>query len=98
MWQWVATIGIWLIECSYLPQIARLHRIKEAEEFSLLFPLLNLVGRLMVLCYSCVRDEYVLAWGFLGGVVLRCVLMSQVLYYRWRRRYYDRLRNTTLGL
>lgn len=98
MWQWVATIAMWLMETSYLPQVVRLYRLKEAEEFSLLFPLMNLSGRLLLMFYTYSRGEYVLVWGFLGGLTLRGTLLLQVLYYRWRRRYYDRLRNTTLGL
>ncbi len=98
MWQWVATVAMWLMEGSYLPQLIRLYRVKEAEEFALLFPLLNVTGRFLLMLYSHSRGEYVLAWGFLGGLMLRVTLLLQVLYYRWRRRYFERLRNTTLGL
>lgn len=96
--QWVATVAMWLMESSYLPQLVRLYRLKEAEEFSLLFPLMNLTGRVLVMIYSYYRGEYVLAGGFLGGLCLRCSLLMQVLYYRWRRRHFEHLRNTTLGL
>lgn len=89
---------MWLVEGSYVPQLVRLYRVKEAEEFALLFPLLNATGRFLLTLYSYSRGEEVLALGFLGGLTIRVVLLLQVLYYRWRRRYFERLRNTTLGL
>lgn len=98
MWQWVAVLALWLMEASYLPQLIRLYRVKEAEEFALLFPILNVTGRFLVMLYSHSRGEDVLALGFLGGLTLRVTLLLQVLYYRWRRRYFEKLRNTTLGL
>ncbi|MER3474878.1 MAG: hypothetical protein C4335_12845 [Armatimonadota bacterium] len=64
MWQWVAVLAMWLMEGSYLPQLIRLYRVKEAEEFALLFPLLNVTGRFLVMLYSHARGEDVLALGF----------------------------------
>ncbi len=98
MWEWTAAIAMWLMESSYLPQIVRLYQVKASEEFSLLFPLMNLGGRFLVMLYSYAHGEYILAWGFLGGLSLRSCMVVQVLYYRWRRRYWERLRETTVGL
>ena len=86
-WQpWVALLGMTLIEVSYLPQIARLYRMKEAEEISLWFPGANLFGRLLALTYTLSRQDLVLAAGFMAGIALRSLLMGQVVYYRYRRR------------
>lgn len=98
MWQWTAVIAMWLIESSYVPQLWRLYRVKEAEEFSLLFPAMNATGRLLAMAYTLAREDYVLALGFLCGLALRATLLLQVLYYRRRRRWLEHLRNTTLGL
>jgi len=95
---WLAAIGMWLIEGSYVPQIVRLYRVKEFYEISLFFPLINLAGRLLVMLYSAAVGERVLALGFLAGITLRTVLLSQTLYYRWRCRRIEYLRNNTLGL
>jgi hypothetical protein len=76
------------IESSYLPQISRLFRIKEADEISLWFPSANLVGRLLAITYTLSRHDVILAGGFMVGVALRTVFLSQVVYYRyWRRNH-----------
>ncbi|HEX8791131.1 MAG TPA: hypothetical protein VF765_09260 [Polyangiaceae bacterium] len=86
-WQpWLALLGMACIESSYLTQIARLFRIKEAEEISLWFPSANLFGRLLAITYTLSRHDIVLAAGFALGVALRTVFLSQVVYYRYRRR------------
>ena len=69
------------IEASYVPQIHRLFRLKEAKEVSLLFPGLNLFGRLCAISYSIHLGDPVLATGFLVGIVLRAVFFFQVLIY-----------------
>jgi hypothetical protein len=91
-------VAMWLMEGSYTPQIVRLYRVKESYEISPFFPLINLTGRLLVMLYSAVVGERVLALGFLAGITLRTVLLSQTLYYRWRCRRIEYLRNNTLGL
>lgn len=73
------------IESSYLPQIRRLFRIKEAEEISLWFPSANLFGRLLAITYTLSRHDIILAGGFMVGVALRTVFLGQVVYYRYRR-------------
>ena len=87
-----------MIEGSYVPQIVRLYRVKESYEISLFFPSINLMGRLLVMLYSAAIGERVLALGFLAGVALRTLLLFQTLYYRWRSRRIEYLRNNTLGL
>lgn len=98
MWRWSAAVGMWLMEGSYLPQLWRLHRVKEAEEISLLFPAMNLAGRTLVFAYTAFRGEGILALGFVCGLILRATFLLQTLYYRRRRRWLEELRNTTLGL
>jgi uncharacterized protein with PQ loop repeat len=79
---WLGTAGILAIEGSYFPQIARLYRLKRAEEVSLFFPALNLLGRLLALGYSVLTSEHVFTIGFLVGAVLRLTLLLQVAWYR----------------
>jgi lipid-A-disaccharide synthase-like uncharacterized protein len=74
--------GIVAIEGSYVPQIVRLARLKRAEELSLFFPGLNLVGRLLALTYSIVMRDHVFIAGFLLGAMLRLTLLLQVWWYR----------------
>jgi|GEM_PF-1071035 len=81
-WQWLTGLGIWLIEISYIPQLLRLYRIKHADDFSLFFPLFNLAGRSLAFVYTITRGDYVLAWGFLGGIALRSMLLGMVIYYK----------------
>ena len=79
---WIGTAGILAIEGSYLPQIVRLYRLKRAEEVSLLFPALNLGGRLLALTYSLLMHDRVFTAGFLVGAVLRLTLLVEVAWYR----------------
>jgi uncharacterized protein with PQ loop repeat len=71
-----------IIEGSYFPQIARLYRLKRAEEVSLFFPGMNFAGRLVALTYSIVTGEHVFTVGFLVGALLRLTLLLQVAWYR----------------
>jgi lipid-A-disaccharide synthase-like uncharacterized protein len=79
---WVGMAGIVAIEGSYVPQIVRLFRLKRAEELSLLFPALNLFGRLLALVYSICTNDHVFIAGFLLGALLRLTLLLQVIWYR----------------
>lgn len=74
--------GFLAIEASYVPQIVRLHRMKRAEEVSLLFPALNLLGRVLALAYALGEGETVFVSGFALGIALRLVLLVQVAWYR----------------
>ena len=96
--QWAGIIGFWLIEGSYLPQIQLLYRLKEAEEFSLLFPSANLIGRVLALIYAFSRHESVFVLGFALGIVLRLILLSQVVWYRRRRRLLLRLEEEAVSI
>ena len=78
--------GLYLVEASYLPQLWRLYRLKEAHEFSFLFPGLNITGRLFGVVYSASQGQLVITWFFVVGIVLRSVLLGQVCYYRARTR------------
>ena len=82
---WPVLLGLLatgLVEGSYLPQLWRLHQLKHADEFSLLFPLLNLIGRLAGLSAAILQHSTVFSGFFLVGIVVRALLLSQVLYYR----------------
>ena len=83
IWIIIGTIGMWCIEGSYLPQLLRLYRLKEARDVSMLFPALNLVGRAIVLAYSLHLGEQVMILGFTLGCLMRATLLCQVIYYRW---------------
>lgn len=89
-------VGMTCIESSYVPQIGRLFRIKEAEEISLWFPAANLFGRLLAIGYTLSRHDMVLAAGFMVGVALRTVFLGQVLYYRYRHRRLGGVRASSL--
>lgn len=81
-WQWLAVLGMGLMECSYIPQLAKLYQMKEADEFSLLFPSMNFLGRLLAAAYSLSIHQYTLGFGFVFGMAIRFTLMMQVIYYR----------------
>lgn len=83
-WSFVAGLGMWLIECSYLPQLHRLHKLKASHEISPSFPALNLAGRSLATLYAFHIGATVLAIGFFFGWLVRTTFLIQVLYYRWR--------------
>lgn len=80
----LGAIGLIAIEGSYFPQILRLYRLKRAEEVSLLFPALNLLGRLLAMSYAVLTSEHVFSAGLVVGILLRGTLLLQVLWYRRR--------------
>jgi len=80
--EWIGASGIWLVEASYLPQIWKLFRLKEAHEFSFLFPSLNIAGRLAGLMLSMQQGMVIFSWFFIIGILLRVTLFAQVVYYR----------------
>jgi hypothetical protein len=73
-----------MIEGSYVSQVVKLYRTKQASDFNILFPLLNASGRLLVVMYTISKSEVILAVGFLFGLGIRFVLLGQVLYYQKR--------------
>ncbi len=81
MWSPPAPLGMVAIEASYVPQILRLQRVKEATEVSVLFPALNLFGRLCAVAYAVHLQDTVLAVGFLVGIFLRATFFAQVVAY-----------------
>ena len=78
----LGSVGFLAIEGSYVPQIVRLFRTKRAEDVSILFPALNLLGRLFALSYAVSKGEDVFVVGLTVGVLLRVTLLLQVLWYR----------------
>ncbi|HEY1954554.1 MAG TPA: PQ-loop repeat-containing protein [Polyangiaceae bacterium] len=79
---WLGSAGFLAIEASYVPQIARLFRLKRADEVSYFFPALNLIGRVLALVYSMSEHNTVFVSGFVLGISLRVVLLAQVFWYR----------------
>lgn len=85
LWTVIGAAGIWCIEASYLPQISRLYKRKDADDISLFFPGLNMIGRLLAMSYAMHTGQQVFAFGFMLGIALRGTLFMQVVYYRWLR-------------
>lgn len=83
---WIGSAGLLAIEGSYMPQIARLHRLKQADELSYFFPGLNFAGRILALTYSVLEHQSVFTIGFIVGAALRLTLLGQVSWYRARAR------------
>jgi hypothetical protein len=73
------------IEAAYLPQIARLFRRKHAADVSVLFPALNGFGRVCALVFALHEGQTVFVAGFVVGIALRVVLLSQVIWYRFAK-------------
>lgn len=86
-WAALGAMGIAFIEISYLPQISRLWRQKSANDISLFFPGLNLLGRVCAFAYALHSSIEVFALGFLVGIALRGTLFCQVIWYRNLRPY-----------
>lgn len=82
MFALLGTLGLVLVEVSYLPQIFRLWRLKEANDMSLLFPGLNLCGRLLAMAYALHIEQAVFSAAFFAGALLRATLFAQVFHYR----------------
>lgn len=91
-WALLGALGIAFIEISYLPQIFRLYKKKVADDISLFFPGLNLLGRLCAFAYAMHASIEVFALGFLVGIALRATLFFQVLYYRSFRPWLEKRR------
>jgi len=98
MWDIVGTLAILIIESSYLPQIVKLWRVKEAEEFHLFFPTMNATGRVLAIIYQWHTGGLVFAWGFAVGVLMRLFIVGQVIYYQWRLRLIRRRREEAVAI
>ncbi len=79
---WLGGVGLVAIESSYLPQIARLYRLKRADHVSFFFPALNAIGRALALVYALAAHNPVFVSGFILGIALRVILLVQVAWYR----------------
>jgi uncharacterized protein with PQ loop repeat len=79
---WLGTLGVIAVETSYVPQIVRLRKLKQAEELSFFFPVLNLLGRGLALTYALLNNENVFSRGLMIGITLRAIFFAQVVYYR----------------
>ncbi len=72
-----------------MPQIVRICRLRRADDVSVFFPSLNATGRVLALAYSVLSHEQVFVVGFTVGLVLRCTLLAQVVWYRKLARRVD---------
>ncbi len=79
---WIGTLGVIAVETSYVPQIIRLYKMKQADELSFFFPVLNLLGRALALTYALGNHENVFSRGLIIGITLRTIFFAQVVYYR----------------
>ena len=83
-WKDISLAGLICVEISYLPQIVRLYRVKEAHEFHILYPLLNILGRLLVLAGGLALHRMDIEVGMFLGIIVRFILLGQVWYYHAR--------------
>jgi lipid-A-disaccharide synthase-like uncharacterized protein len=98
VWKLVAVAATVIIEGAYLPQLARLVKLKEANAISLFFPALSVVGRLLAIAYMVHRGENIFATGICVGVLLRGGFLGLVAYYKWRRWWTERLRDRAIEI
>lgn len=78
----IGSLAIVAMEASYVPQIYRLARRRSADDVSMIFPALNVLGRLLAVTYALTRGDSVFVVGFMIGIALRGTLLVQVAYYR----------------
>lgn len=97
-WAGVAIAATVIIELAYLPQLARLVKLKEANAISLLFPALSVVGRLFAIAYMVHKGENIFATGICVGVFLRGSFLGLVAYYKWRRWWIERMRERSVEI
>ena len=71
------------IEAAYVPPILRLFRRQHAADVSVWFPALNGLGRVGALVFAVHEGQAVFVIGFIVGIALRTVLLSQVVWYRF---------------
>ena len=98
IWAGVAVAATVIIELAYLPQLARLVKLKEANAISLLFPALSVVGRVLAIAYMVHRGENIFATGICVGVLLRGSFLGLVAYYKWRRWWIKRMRERSVEI
>ncbi|HET6386764.1 MAG TPA: PQ-loop repeat-containing protein [Armatimonadota bacterium] len=91
-WKDISLAGLICVEISYLPQIVRLYRVKEAHEFHILYPMLNILGRVLVLAGGLALHRIDIEVGMFVGIVVRFTLLGQVWYYHAREARHRRLR------
>jgi uncharacterized protein with PQ loop repeat len=97
-WDVIAFFGCAAVETCYLPQLVRLYRLKESEEISLVFPALNVLGRLTTVLCLAHLGQNIFAFWIAIGLLLRSSFLGQVIYYRRRRRMLARLQRETVAI
>jgi len=97
-WEVFAFVGCAAVETCYVPQLARLYRLKDAEEISLIFPTLNVIGRTITVLCLAHAGQRIFAFWITIGLALRASFLIQVIYYRVRRRLLERLRRETVAI
>jgi len=97
-WEVFAFVGCAAVETCYVPQLARLYALKDAEEISLIFPMLNVFGRTITLLCLAHAGQNIFAFWIAIGLILRLSFLAQVIYYRLRRRLMERLQRETVAI
>ena len=97
-WEVFAFVGCAAVETCYVPQLARLYKLKDAEEISLIFPTLNVMGRLITVLCLAHAGQVIFAFWVTIGLLLRSSFLAQVIYYRCRRRLLERLQRETVSI
>lgn len=97
-WDFLAFFGCAAVETCYLPQLMRLYRLKAAEEISLVFPTLNVMGRITTVACLAHFGQNIFAFWITIGIILRSSFLFQVAYYRTRKRILERLRRETVAI
>lgn len=91
-WDIYGGVATALVELAYIPQLFTLWRAKAADEINVLFPMLNVTGRLMGIAYLLHKDVPIFALGVCVGITLRAAFLAQTAYYKLRQRRLARLR------
>ncbi|MBI5525442.1 MAG: hypothetical protein HY897_03840 [Deltaproteobacteria bacterium] len=83
-WNLAQFLGPALVEFSYIPQLARLYRMKHSHEISVWLPAFNLTGRAVNVALTWYAGLPFFSLAVACGFVLRAAFFGQVIYYRWK--------------
>ncbi len=56
------------------------------------------MGRLLAIAYMMHKGENIFAMGICIGVVLRGGFLGLVAYYKWKRRWLERMRDRSVDI
>lgn len=84
IWNIAQFLGPAFVEFSYIPQLARLYRMKHSHEISVWLPAFNLAGRAVNVALTWYAGMPFFSLAVACGFALRATFFGQVLYYRWK--------------